>query len=51
MTRTDTNTIVAVAAMSHHHGSFEYLCECGGSPFLSHTPCGHVLYHYDDTEP
>lgn len=41
-----TKVIAAIAAMSAHHGTYDYLCETGGAPFLAHSPVGHELYHY-----
>lgn len=47
-----TTAVAAVAAMSNHHGSYGFLCETGGAPFLSHTSVGHQLYQYTpDADP
>lgn len=41
--------LTAVAAMSHHHGSYRYLVEgWDGWVFLSHRPLGHVIYEFRD---
>lgn len=46
LNQAETDAVAAVASMSAHHGSYTYLCENGGPPFLSHTVVGHELYDY-----
>lgn len=42
--------LTAVAAMSHHHGSYQFLVEgADGWCYLAHRPAGHVLYTFAPT--
>lgn len=41
--RIQIGVLAEVEQLATHHGSYRFICYCGGGLLLAHQPCGRVI--------